>query len=207
MKTNPDFQKDIATIRNIMERSSKFLSLSGLAGIMAGIYALVGAAIAYPILHGKTPLLGYQSYDTLDADVRGKIVMLALAVLALALVTALWLSSRKARRRAERMWTALSRRILLNFAIPLVTGGLFVIIVIFTGHFSFAAPACLIFYGLALISISANTYDEVRYLGFCEIGLGLAALALPGYGLLLWAIGFGVLHVIYGVVMYNKYDK
>jgi hypothetical protein len=70
-----------------------------------------------------------------------------------------------------------------------------------------AAPACLVFYGLALIQGSANTFDEIRYLGFSEIILGLISASVPGYGLVFWAIGFGVLHIIYGVIMYNKYDK
>ena len=94
----------------------------------------------------------------------------------------------------------------MNLAIPLVSGGIFILIMLYTGHFGLAAPASLIFYGLALINGSLNTYDEVRYLGVSEIILGLIA-AFPGYGLIFWALGFGVLHIIYGGIMYNKYDK
>ncbi|MBT1700273.1 hypothetical protein KK083_25525, partial [Fulvivirgaceae bacterium PWU4] len=59
----------------------------------------------------------------------------------------------------------------------------------------------------ALIQGGSNTYDEIRYLGYCEITLGLIAALFPGYGLLAWAMGFGVLHIVYGAIMYNKYDK
>jgi len=207
MKTNPDYEKDLATIRTIMERSSKFLSLSGLAGILAGIYALVGAAVAYRWIHYPASLFEYRTYSISDPGTRLALTVLALIVLAASLLTALWLSGRKAKKRGERLWNGVSRKIFINFAVPLVTGGLFVLIVFYTGHFGLAAPGCLIFYGLALINISANTFDEVRYLGMCEIVLGLIGAALPGFGLALWAMGFGVLHIVYGVVMYNRYDK
>jgi hypothetical protein len=94
-----------------------------------------------------------------------------------------------------------------NVAIPLITGGVFILIMLYNGHFGLAAPASLIFYGLALIQGSSNTFDEIRYLGFCEIILGLISAFFPGYGLIFWALGFGVLHIVYGVIMYNKYDK
>lgn len=78
---------------------------------------------------------------------------------------------------------------------------------LYNGHYGLAAPASLIFYGLALIQGSSNTYDEIRYLGFSEIVIGLICALYPGFGLLFWAVGFGVLHIAYGTVMYNKYDK
>ena len=51
MKEEQNYIQDIAEMRSMMERSSKFLSLSGLAGIMAGIYALSGAYIAYKVFY------------------------------------------------------------------------------------------------------------------------------------------------------------
>jgi hypothetical protein len=91
--------------------------------------------------------------------------------------------------------------------VPLITGGVFIIILIYQGRFDFILPATLVFYGLALNNASNFTFTDVKYLGICEIALGLIAACLPGYGLLFWAIGFGVLHIIYGSVMYFKYDR
>lgn len=206
MKTSPDYEKDLASIRSMMERSSKFLSLSGLAGIMAGLYALAGTAIAWRI-YPALLMPGDGNALTPTRNVVLTIGLLALIVLAASLATAIWLSRQKARRRGERLWSRASRRAVVNFAVPLITGGLFVLAVVYSGYFALVAPGCLIFYGLALFNVSADTYDEVRYLGFCDILLGLAAVMLPGFGLALWAIGFGVLHVVYGLIMYNKYDK
>lgn len=207
MKANADYEKDIATIRSMMERSSKFLSLSGLSGILAGIYALIGATIAHNRLVDPDAPLQYRIDAAQEPDTRTQLIALATVILVLSVTTAIWLSSRKARKQGQRLWNPTSRIIAMNFLVPLVAGGLFILAMLFTGHFALAAPACLIFYGLGLVNASANTFTEVRALGFCQIALGLLAAAMPGYGLTFWAIGFGVLHVVYGAVMHKKYGQ
>lgn len=207
MKDIHDYQKDIASIRTMMERSAKFLSLSGLAGVLAGVYALIGAAIAYRLVQYPRSLFDYRMYSIGERDTLLRLVLLGAVVLIASLSTGLWLSHRKAKKRGIALWNNASRIMLINISIPLLTGGIFVLIMLFTGHFGLAAPSCLVFYGLALVQGSSNTFDEIRYLGFCEIALGLVSALLPGYGLVFWAIGFGILHIAYGAVMYNKYDK
>jgi len=64
----------------------------------------------------------------------------------------------------------------------------------------------LIFYGLALVDAGKFTYGEVFYLGILEIITGLVSAFFPSLGLFFWIFGFGVLHVIYGLVMYRKYE-
>jgi hypothetical protein len=207
MKEIQEYEKDIASIRTIMERSAKFISLSGLSGVLAGIYALTGATIAYFTIHYPISPINYRTYSLQTPEALSKLVLIATLVLIASITTGLWLSSKKAKKHGLKLWTATSKRLLFNMAIPLVAGGIFILIMLYTGHFGLAAPACLIFYGLALIQGSINTFDEIRYLGFCEIILGLISASLPGFGLIFWTIGFGVLHIIYGAIMYNKYDK
>ncbi len=207
MKDIHDYQKDIASIRSMMERSAKFLSLSGLAGVLAGLYALAGAAIAYRMVHYPLSPFDYRQYSINEGDTLLRLILVAVAVLVASLATGFWLSHKKAKKHGMKLWNPASRIMFINISIPLVTGGIFALIMLYTGHFGLAAPACLIFYGIALIQGSSNTFVEVRYLGFCEIALGLISAALPGFGLLFWSLGFGVLHIVYGAVMYNKYDK
>lgn len=207
MKEIKEYEKDIASIRTMMERSAKFISLSGLSGVMAGIYALAGAMAAYYIVHYPISPLNYRIYSIRETDTLWKLIGVATTVLIASIATGLWLSNRKARKNNEQLWSPASKIMVLNMAIPLVSGGIFILIMLYTGHFGLAAPACLVFYGIALIQGSTNTYDEVRYLGFCEILLGLISALFPGYGLIFWALGFGVLHIVYGAIMYNKYDK
>ncbi len=207
MKDVQEYEKDLASIRSMMERSAKFISLSGLSGILAGFYALCGALAAYYIVQYPSSPLSHQPYSTDEPAALLKLMLIAAAVLFASLTTGLLLSNRKAKRHGLKFWTASSRLLLVNLSIPLISGGLFILILLYQGQYGLAAPASLLFYGLALIQGSSNTFDEIRYLGFCEIILGLVSAFFPGYGLIFWALGFGVLHIVYGAIMYNKYDK
>jgi predicted lysophospholipase L1 biosynthesis ABC-type transport system permease subunit len=208
MKKIHEYEQDIASIRNIMEKSFKFLSLSGLSGMLAGCYAIAGAVATYIVINSNERTYNeYVVNSVRDPDTLWKLVAIAAIVLVASLSTGIWLSSKKAKKHGVALWNAAGKRLMLHLAVPLVTGGLFTIIVSFTGHFELAAPAMLIFYGLALFQGSSNTYDEIRYLGLLEILLGLISTLFPGYGLIFWAVGFGVLHVVYGAIMYKKYDK
>jgi len=207
MKEAHEYEKDLASIRSMMERSAKFISLSGLSGILAGVYALVGAAAAYFVAHYPISPFDYRQYSINEGDVFFKLLVIAALVLFASITTGILLSNRKAKKHGLKFWTPASQRLFINLAIPLASGGILILIMLFTGHFGLAAPASLIFYGLALIQASSNTFDEIRYLGFSEIVLGLLSAAVPGYGLVFWALGFGVLHIVYGGIMYNKYDK
>ena len=204
-------QDDLASIPSLMERSSKFISLSGLSGILAGIYALIGAAAAYQIIYyGGRRYISVYDYSSLkyliDSEI-GLFIGIAMLVLLASLVTGFILTSRKAKKKGQPVWGNTSRALLFNMALPLVSGGLLIFILLFRSYYGIVAPASLIFYGLALVGGSNFTYKDVRYLGISEIVLGLIAACLPGYGLLFWAIGFGVLHIVYGSLMYFKYDR
>ena len=201
----------IQDIRKMMERSSRFLSLSGLSGIAAGICALVGAFLAGQTLGGYRGDFGRLKIYT-DPDLRMlkfRILGLAAVVLAAALVLAFYFTWRKARRDKQKIWNSTSRRLTINMAIPLVAGGLFILSMWQHNEWHFIAPACLIFYGIALVNGSKYTLGEVRYLGIAEIILGIlcAQEYFFGWGLYFWAVGFGVLHIIYGVIMWARYER
>jgi hypothetical protein len=208
MKDEQDYMKDIAEMRSMMERSSRFMSLSGLAGVMVGIYALVGAYIAHEFLYFKPDQVFYDADYTggLPFNLRGA-VLLATSILVLALGTAAYLSHRNAKKRGEKFWNPTSRRLLINMAIPLIAGGVLILIMISKGLIGLIAPFTLIFYGLALYNAGKFTYEEVKSLGLIEIALGLTGTWFIGYGLLFWALGFGVAHIVYGIYMHYRYER
>lgn len=208
MKTDQEYIKDLTEIRSIMERSTKFLTLTGWAGIMIGIYALAGSFIAYKLSYfdGFTEI----SNASANQDSSGNLIrlfLLAIGMLLLALGTAIYLSYRKSRKTGESLWNAAARRLVINMAIPLVTGGIFILLLYLKGLYGFIAPVSLIFYGLALINSSKYTFGEYRNLGIIEIILGLIASYYTNYGPIIWAIGFGVMHIIYGIYLHLKYEK
>lgn len=197
-----NYLRDIQDIRKMMDRSTQFLSLSGLAGIMAGIYALLGAYAAKQVYD-----MNYGNYITLESNSFKAIVGIALAVLVMSVVTAFLLTARKARRSGETIWNSTSKRLAVNFLIPLATGGIFCLLLLRNGYYGLIAPVTLIFYGLACVNASKYTMRDVRYLGLTIIAIGLVATEFVGYGLEFWALGFGVCHILYGSVMYYKYDR
>ena len=196
-----DYLKDISEIKNLMNKSSRFISLSGLSGILAGIYALIGAAITYW-------LVDTYSYGTLLLD--GWIfrtVMLVLILVALfSIASGVFLTTRKAKKNGEKIWDKSSRRLIYNFLIPLISGGLYILIILSQGKYGQTGGLMLIFYGLALINASKYSIGDIKYLGFIQIALGLIATLYPGYGFWLWVIGFGIMHIVYGTWMHFKYD-
>jgi hypothetical protein len=203
-------QEQLATlheIRNIMDRSSRFISLSGLSGISAGLTALAGAAIVMWYLGEQNIAYSENGYSTINQDHLLFLLAVALGVLIIALGLASFFTIRRAQKNNQRIWDGKSQRLVVNLAIPLAAGGVFCAILLYHSLFYLVAPAMLIFYGLALINGSKYTFSDIRYLGICELVLGLIASFFVGYGLLSWTIGFGVLHIVYGALVYFKYER
>ncbi len=205
--------RDISEIRLMMERSSKFLSLSGLSGVSAGVTALAGAALLWnqsiPVL-SPTPADGSPASFPVVAPEWNNVgfsVMVSLAVLVVAVGLAMILSRRMARRKGLPVWTPTTRLLLTDLGFPLAAGGLFTGILIAKGLLLLSPSSTLAFYGLALINASRYTVREIRLLAVSEVVLGLAAALWIWYGLLFWAVGFGLLHIVYGLVIYRKYEK
>ena len=207
MKEEQDYIRDIVEIRSMMERSSRFLSLSGWAGIMAGIYALAGAYIAHQVFHFNPDKIVYTPNAESAPFSLLNVIFLAVIILILAIGTAIFLSNKKAKKKREKSWNATTKRLLMNMAVPLVAGGLLILILIVQGLVGLIVPFTLLFYGLALFNAGRFTYEEVKVLGLIEIGLGLISSYFIGYGLLCWALGFGVVHIIYGIYIHYRYER
>jgi len=205
MKQN-NYVEDIRQIRTLMEKSSKFLSLCGISGIIAGIVALAGAWIAsqFVFQQGTYPLMS--STDSNQGKLFG-LVGLGLGMLLLALGPAVWLAVRKGRKKSLPIWTAHTREMLWALFVPLGVGGLLMLFFILEGHPAMVLPLSLIFYGLGLMNASKFTFTDLHTLGLLQVALGLTMLVLPAYAIWIWALGFGILHMLYGVIMHKKYGS
>ncbi|NER16256.1 hypothetical protein [Spongiivirga citrea] len=197
-----DYIKDISDIKEMMTRSSRFISLSGLSGILAGVYALIGAGVAYWLVINSG-----REYLILNGRVFQLVMLDLILVAVLSILTAIFLTNRKAKKNGEKVWDSSSRRLVFNFLIPLVAGGLYILIILNQQKYGQSGALMLIFYGLALVNASKYSIGDIRYLGYIEIGLGLICAIYPGYGFWLWVVGFGIMHIIYGTMMYFKYER
>ncbi|GBU08085.1 hypothetical protein AwDysgo_14160 [Bacteroidales bacterium] len=192
----------INEIKTLMERSSKFLSLSGWSGIWVGLCGMAASAIAYFMLDIQIDYYSHHTPKTLD-----QLLVLAGVTLILSIAGGFYFIAKKAKKEGMPFINTVSKRILIHFSIPLLVGGILSFIFIYHDFFVFVAPTTLLFYGLALFSVYQDTLSEVKFLSCMEIILGLLAFFFLGNGLLFWFIGFGVLHFVYGILMWNKYDK
>ena len=209
---NEKYLRDLSEIKQMMNRSSRFISLSGLAGVFAGCYALIGAAIAKILLDKNSSLYNEQGYDTVlgnpnNAEILTTLILVAVGVLVLAVGTAIILTTRKARRNNQKIWDTTGKRLLINFFAPLTAGGIFCLVLLQYGLVGLVAPSMLIFYGLALIHASKYTFSDLKSLGYMNLVLGLISTQFIGYGLYFWAAGFGLFHILYGIWMYNRYER
>jgi hypothetical protein len=206
--------QDLQHIKQMMERSSRFISLSGLSGISAGICALVGAWLSYDFVVGNKDYIINSRTAVAQAEANDYSIILntwifwiAIGTFAAALASAFIFTWMKSKKQGIPLWGNTARRLLINVSIPLIAGGIYLFRLIHFGTFGLVAPGCLIFYGLALVNASKYTLDEIRYLGYLQLLLGLFNLAFTGYGLYFWAFGFGVLHIVYGAYMWWKYER
>jgi hypothetical protein len=211
MEINQEPIEQLTKIRDLMERSSRFISLSGLSGVAAGIIALIGSGIAFVYLDLDSRYFEINGFRSLSIGFHYShawvfIIFDALIVLILALLSGIYFTTRKARSRGLKVWDSTARRMVINLSIPLVAGGIFCLVLLHHHLVFLLAPVTLLFYGLALINASKYTYREIRILGLSEIILGLVASWLVGYALIFWAVGFGALHILYGTMMYYRYE-
>ena len=194
--------EDIKLIREMMEKSTKFLSLSGLSGVIAGISATAGATFAYLFLLRDPSLTNFNRMQE-----KGILLVIALIVLSISIACGIFFSWRKAKKSNQKLWNKAGLNILYHFATPLVAGGLFSLIFLLQGNIEVVISSTLIFYGIALLNASKYTYNEIHYLGISELVMGLLAAIFTHNGILFWTLGFGICHILYGSVMYFKYDR
>jgi len=192
-------------IQSMMAKSSRFISLSGLSGIAAGICAMIGAFLANQAI--APYYRNYESGVSVPAELRDRLIIIGLLVFIAALITSFLFTLRKSKKDNIPIWGQTSLRLLWNTFLPMGIGAALILKLIMENNYDLVAPACLLFYGLGLINGSKYTLSEIKYLGYAQVVLGLLNLWLPLQGLYFWAIGFGILHIVYGFIMWNKYER
>lgn len=191
-------------IKSMMEKSSRFVSLSGWSGISAGFCALVGAYFA------NEKINYYNSFSFVEKREIEKqfifdLFIIATGVFIAAFVLSFLFTYLQSKKQERPIWDTTSRRLLFNTFLPILVGGIFILKLIEFDYIELISSGCLLFYGLGLVNGSKYTLGEVRYLGYSQIILGVISLFFIHHGLLFWSLGFGVMHIVYGIAMWKKY--
>lgn len=202
---NQKHQEDLAHIRSMMERSSRFISLSGLSGVFAGLSALIGGLYVYQLFKVNGIEYFTDEHIILSGSLVSELIWIGVIILVCAFVFGTFFTVRKSKKYNLPIWTSATKNMLFNLAVPLAAGGIFCLALIYHGYYGLVAPSTLLFYGLAVINAEKYTFSDIKYLGFSELLLGCISLFYIGYSLLFWILGFGILHIAYGLVMFKKY--
>ncbi len=212
--TNSKQQEELHQIKQMMERSSRFISLSGLSGIAAGTCALVGAYFASNVINnsysGFISSIDINLYNqslSITNLLGNNLMQIAILTFIAALISSFVFTFLRSKTTNVSVWGTTSKRLFVNLSIPLLVGGVFLLKLILLGAVGLVAPACLIFYGLALVNASKFTLIEIKYLGYSQLIIGIINLFFIDKGIWLWAAGFGGLHIIYGLIMWLKYER
>lgn len=198
-------QEDLVHIRSMMERSSRFISLSGLSGVFAGLSALLGGVYVYQLFKANGIEYFEDNHQLYSTSLITELILTAFVILFFALAFGIFFTVRKSKKINLPIWTSATKNMLFNLAIPLIAGAVFCFALVYHQMFILVAPSTLIFYGLALLNAEKYTYSDIKYLGFSEVVLGSIALFFVGYGLVFWILGFGILHIFYGLLLFKKY--
>jgi hypothetical protein len=208
-------ENDLGLIKDLMEKSSKFSNISGIAVLFTGFFALIGATFIYFDI-GFSVSDVHISYNQLISqngkpdvlNIKLKLLISIASLILVASLTTLYITARnKSGNEGIPLFNSSFSRTLKSLFIPLFSGGVFCVFLLYHQMFGLVAPATLIFYGLGLISCSKYSYYELEFLGYFELVLGFIASYFMGTGLLFWIIGFGIAHILFGYYIHVKYDK
>jgi hypothetical protein len=179
---------NLSFIRSTMERATAFTAVPGWGGVAMGVTALVATVLAHNVAS------------------RGEWLAVWLAASVLALTIGGWSMVVKARKAGTSVFSYSGRRFVLSYVPPLAVGGLLTLVLARAGLYSALPGTWLLLYGTGVVTGGAYSVRVVPIMGLCFMALGaLALLAPPTWGEWLMALGFGGLHIVFGLIIARRY--
>jgi hypothetical protein len=179
---------NIQFIRETMERATLFTAVPGWGGAAMGVVALGTATIAG--FQTKTPYW-------LATWLVGALVSIGVGGFAL------W---RKARNLNHALFSGSGRRFLLSFSPPIVVGALLTVVLYRHRAADLLPGTWLLLYGTGVMGGGAFSVRAVPLMGLLFTALGSVAIFLPlTVGNWFMAAGFGVLHIVFGIVIARRH--
>lgn len=174
-------------IRATMESATAFTGISGKGYVLAGLTAFVAAWIA---AQQTTPLLWLS-------------VWLLEAVLACSVT--LLLSADKARTQGKSLWSGSGRKLLFAFLPTLAVGAVVTLAFHLQGNTMLLPGLWLILYGAGVMTAGAHSIRPIPLMGLLFIMLGSVQLLGLAPMTLTLALGFGGLHLAFGILIWRQH--
>jgi len=175
-------------IRETMERAGAFTAVPGWGGFAMGVSALAATVFAARQSSAGAWLA----------------IWLIEGVFAIALGA--WTMKRKADSAQLPLLSAPGRRFLLSFAPPLLVGALLTLVLYEAGLTRVIPGTWLLLYGTGVVTGGAYSVRVVPLMGMCFMLVGAVALFCPfSWGTALLGVGFGGLHVVFGIIIARRY--
>ena len=185
-----------------MQQNSSYFSLSGLSGILVGIYGLLTVYMVHMLT--STYGDGFDGSSQLPiALLEIGILVLAVVMILVALITLRIRAKRSAKKHNEKLWSPFSKKLRFHTLILLLLFIVILAVVANKGYYSIITPLMLLLYGIFLLNLS-RLVGRLRYLAFAELILATIAYFIYDKELLFLGLGFGIFHIIYGIVTLKK---
>lgn len=175
-------------IRETMERSTHFTAVPGYGGMLMGVTAIAAAYIA----NGQPLVKDWLFTWLIEASLAFAIGLLAM-----------WQKSKFA---GTPLISAPAKKFAMSFLPPLVCGIVLTLGMWQYGYYGAMIPAWMLLYGAAVVTGGAFSVRIVPVMGWLFMAMGAVAFLLPsGYGNTLMAASFGLLHIVFGVIIARRY--
>ena len=180
--------ENLRFIRETMERAASFTAVPGWGGVAMGITGLVAASIA---VRQSSPRAWLATW-----------LIAALVAMAIGATTLVW----KARNADVPLLSGAGQKFVLTLSPPLVAGGLLTAALYAAGMTGILPGLWLVLYGAGVITGGAFSVKIVPVMGLCLMSLGAVALVAPAsWGNWFLAIGFGGIHIVFGLLIARSY--
>jgi len=179
---------DLSFIRQTMERATPFTAVPGWGGVAMGCTALVAAGLGWGRPLGSAWVATWLGAAALAFSIGG------------------WAMSVKASRAGTSVLSASGRRFVLAHIPSLLVGVLLTIALVRAGQVAALPGTWLLLYGAGVVTSGAHSVRVVPLMGLCFMAVGTLALFTPAsWATALMAVGFGGLHLAFGLVIARRY--
>jgi hypothetical protein len=170
-----------------MERGTIYKNISSASAVAAGLVTLAGCAV--------------RRAGVLPFDDKWSFFVTWGSVFAVALAAIVYFTAAQARRNGEPLWSRSARTVVLSILPAFFAAVVLSHVMFHRGLRDLLPGTWMLLYGCGALAMSFFTPVAIRVLGIAFMVAGTIALLLPGHELLSMGLGFGGIHLTWGLAL------